>query len=40
MIKEGFLEAMMIIMIEGSAERHLEKALGMCLWTETRMIEM
>ena len=37
---KDFLEVMIIIMVEGSAERHLEKALGMCLWTETRMIEM
>ena len=40
MIMKDFLEVMIIIMVEGSAERHLEKALGMCLWTETRMIEM
>ena len=37
---KDFLEVMIIIMVEGSAERHLEKALGICLWTETRMIEM
>ena len=37
---KDFLEVMIIIMVEGSAERHLEKALGMCLWTETRMSEM
>lgn len=34
---QDFLELMMIIMVEGNAERHLEKALGMCLWTESRM---
>lgn len=37
---EDFLDVMMIIMVEGSAVKHLEKALGMCLWTETRTIEM